>query len=75
MSKKLLFLIVITLIAGRITSQLITEVAKPKTVGFSAERLKRIDANLNECVTKGWMNGAVAMIVRNGKIGFPHGLL
>jgi CubicO group peptidase (beta-lactamase class C family) len=40
----------------------------PESAGFSAERLARIDKAVNEAVDKGWMNGGVAMIVRNGKI-------
>lgn len=40
----------------------------PETSGFSSERLKRIDASMNEWVSKGWMNGAVGMVIHNGKI-------
>src|SRR4026209_2787848 len=49
-------------------SQKITTSTTPEAVGFSAERLNRIDANLKSWVDKGWMNGAAALIVRNGKI-------
>lgn len=42
--------------------------AKPETAGLSPERLTRIDNALNEYVTKGQLPGAVALIVRNGKI-------
>ena len=38
--------------------------------GFSAERFKTIDDNLNEWVKKGWMNGAVGLIIRNGKVAY-----
>lgn len=37
-------------------------------VGFSPERLKRIDENINSWMNDGRLNGAVALIVRNGKI-------
>ena len=40
------------------------------TAGFSAERIKTIDDNLNNWVKKGWMNGAVALIIRNGKVAY-----
>lgn len=40
----------------------------PESAGFSTERLARIDKVLNEYVHKQWMNGGVAMIVRDGKI-------
>ena len=42
--------------------------ATPETAGFSSERLKRIDAAMNEWVQKEWMNGGEALIARNGKI-------
>jgi len=61
---------IVMLIAARVPAQQIAQSAKPETVGFSAERLKRIDASLNDWVSKGWMNGAVGMIVRNGKIAY-----
>jgi CubicO group peptidase (beta-lactamase class C family) len=41
---------------------------KPEENGFSPERLARIDQTLNEYVAKGYIPGAVALIVRNGKI-------
>jgi CubicO group peptidase (beta-lactamase class C family) len=42
--------------------------AQPESVGMSAERLKRIDASFNDWLSVGKLNGAVALIVRNGKI-------
>lgn len=42
--------------------------AAPELAGFSSERLKRIDNAMNEWVKNGWINGGVALIVRNGKI-------
>jgi CubicO group peptidase (beta-lactamase class C family) len=46
--------------------------AQPETVGMSSERLKRIDANMNEWLGTGKLNGAVALIVRNGKIVYHN---
>lgn len=40
----------------------------PEAGGFSSKRLSRIDTALKEYVDKGRMNGAVAMIVHDGKI-------
>lgn len=40
----------------------------PESVGFSPKGLERIDDALNKWVADGWTNGAVAMIVRNGKV-------
>lgn len=42
----------------------------PATAGFSAERLSRIDNLLQEYVDKGRMNGAVGLIIRDGKIAY-----
>ncbi|HVE61926.1 MAG TPA: serine hydrolase [Chitinophagaceae bacterium] len=41
---------------------------KPEAAGFSSERLKRIDNNIMQWVNDGHTTGAVALIVRNGKI-------
>jgi CubicO group peptidase (beta-lactamase class C family) len=40
----------------------------PEAAGFSGERLKRIDANMKSWVDNGWMNGAAALVIRNGKV-------
>jgi len=42
--------------------------ASPESAGFSSERLKRIDENINEWLKDGRLNGCAALIVRNGKI-------
>ena len=42
--------------------------AKPEAVGFSAERLQRIDENIHQWMEDGRLNGGVALIIRNGKI-------
>ena len=40
----------------------------PETQGFSSERLKQIDANINQWIKEEQLNGATAIILRNGKI-------
>ncbi|HEY6504263.1 MAG TPA: serine hydrolase [Chitinophagaceae bacterium] len=40
----------------------------PEMAGFSSERLMRIDKAMDEWVKKEWMNGGVALIIRDGKI-------
>ncbi len=42
----------------------------PESVGMSSERLHRIDGLLQKYVDSGRMNGAVALIIRNGKIAY-----
>jgi CubicO group peptidase (beta-lactamase class C family) len=44
------------------------ETAVPESVGMSATRLKRIDATLNEYIEKGSIPGAIALVVRDGKV-------
>lgn len=46
----------------------ILQPAKSEQQGFSPERLKRIDNNINDWINDGRLNGAVALIIRNGKI-------
>jgi CubicO group peptidase (beta-lactamase class C family) len=45
----------------------------PESAGMSSERLTRIDKVIKEYIDKKWTNGAVAMIVRNGKIVYYKG--
>jgi CubicO group peptidase (beta-lactamase class C family) len=46
----------------------------PEQAGFSAERLKRMDVAMNDWVAKGWMQGAAALIIRDGKIAYYKGI-
>ena len=56
------------LISVGVYAQKIGVAATPELAGFSAERLKRIDVNMKSWVDQGWMNGAAALVIRNGKI-------
>jgi len=40
----------------------------PETQGISSERLKQIDANIHQWIKEDQLNGATAIILRNGKI-------
>ena len=40
----------------------------PEAAGMSAERLKRIDTMINGWVARARTNGAVALILRDGKV-------
>ena len=42
----------------------------PKKLGFSPERLNRIDSVMTDFVRSGKMPGMVAMIIRHGKVGY-----
>ncbi|HWB25108.1 MAG TPA: serine hydrolase domain-containing protein [Chitinophagaceae bacterium] len=55
-------------------SNALTE-APPQAGGFSAERLGRLDAAMNDWVKNNWINGSAVLIARKGKIVFykAHG--
>lgn len=42
----------------------------PEAAGFSADRLKRLDTEMNSWVQQGWMNGAAALVIKNGKVAY-----
>jgi CubicO group peptidase (beta-lactamase class C family) len=68
LSHVLLFLLISTAaVAQKNTAKLVAAVT-PESVGMSSERLHRIDTMLNGWVERGRTNGAVALVVRNGKI-------
>ncbi len=46
----------------------------PESAGFSAQRLAKLDNAMKEWADKGWMNGAVALVIRNGKIAYYNGV-
>ncbi len=48
--------------------------APPASVQVSEERLKRIDLLIQQYIDSGWINGATALIARNGKIVYHKGL-
>jgi CubicO group peptidase (beta-lactamase class C family) len=69
--KRLFFIsLVILLQLSFVTAQKITPLTTPEAAGFSSERLKRLDREMTEWAKKEWMNGGVALIIRNGKIAY-----
>lgn len=50
------------------------QIATPASAGVSEERLKRIDALVQQYIDSGWISGASAIIARNGKIVYHKGL-
>jgi CubicO group peptidase (beta-lactamase class C family) len=63
-----LFLLFVPFSFSQPAHPVLTMAASPEAGGFSTKRLTRIDTVLKEYVDKGRMNGAVAMIVHDGKI-------
>lgn len=68
MKKHFVLLAIAALQLSLLFAQKITPATTPEAAGFSAERLKRIDKEMNNWVEKGWMQGGTALIIRNGKI-------
>ncbi|MCY7420850.1 MAG: beta-lactamase family protein [Chitinophagaceae bacterium] len=56
------------LIIQQVYSQQSLPVSTPEAQGFSSERLRRIDKNVQEWISKNWMNSALVLITRNGKV-------
>ena len=63
----LVALLVLQIVAN---AQVITTVSNPAQAGFSAERLQTLDKTMQSWVKQGWMQGGVALAIRNGKIGY-----
>jgi CubicO group peptidase (beta-lactamase class C family) len=72
MQKHLLTLLIIISVTSCVKQNAVTqkdlEIVKPEVVGFSTERLARLDSTMNNWVKKGWINGGVGFIARDGKI-------
>ena len=70
--KKLYALLLIALLSSCVKEIAQTEqgikMVKPEVAGFSGERLARLDSTMSDWVKKGWINGAVGYIARDGKI-------
>lgn len=48
--------------------------AQPQAAGMAVDRLNRIDQTVQEYVNKHWLNGAVVIIYRNGKLAYYKGI-
>ncbi len=57
-----------SIVSGSKPKSQILQPAKPESVGFSPDRLIRIDENINAWIKDGRLNGCAALIIRNGKI-------
>ncbi len=66
--KKSFFSFILLVIQTFVFGQAKLPVSTPAAEGFSAERLTRIDRNINQWIDSNWMNYAQVLITRNGKI-------
>jgi CubicO group peptidase (beta-lactamase class C family) len=70
MKKHFLLATIIILQIQFATAQKIIPLTTPEAAGFSSERLQRLDREMNDWAKKEWMNGGVALIIRNGKVAY-----
>ncbi|WP_295716279.1 serine hydrolase domain-containing protein [Mucilaginibacter sp.] len=66
--KKLLTSVLFITLAGNIFAQGTLQAGMPANEKISDERLQRIDKMIEQNIDSGYVNGAVALIARNGKI-------
>lgn len=69
-----IFLVGISSISAQNSSSNNLSIGLPEQSNFSAERLARIDKIVQNYVDSGWINGAIALVARNGKIVYYKGL-
>lgn len=55
------------------SAQVLTETL-PNAAGIDAKRLERIDKLLQQYIDSGWINGATALVARNGKVFYHKGV-
>jgi CubicO group peptidase (beta-lactamase class C family) len=67
---KKFFLLSLLIIQLATNAQVISSVTSPVQAGFSPERLQKLDKELQGWVKQGWIQGGVALAIRNGKIGY-----
>ncbi len=70
MHMKSFLLALLIVISNTITAQQIALSTNPTAAGFSTDKLKKLDASLADWAKKEWMNGSVALIIRNDKIAY-----
>lgn len=63
-------LLVLSLGQLRAQNSPVLSLSNPEDAGFDARRLERLDVAMNDWVAKQWMNGAVALIAKDGKIAW-----
>src|SRR6185503_11802714 len=64
---RIISIMVLVILPAVAISQTLQQVP-PETQGLSSERLKQIDANINQWIKEDQLNGATMIILRNGKI-------
>ena len=68
--KSLLSFILLLLVVANVFAQKTSIAINPIAAGFSPERLNKLDVSLNDWAKKQWMNGGVALVIRNDNIAY-----
>ncbi len=68
MNKTLSIFLFVVFLHLQLFSQSTLPKSTPEAEGFSSERLKRLDNNIEQWIGKNWMNSALILITRNGKV-------
>lgn len=72
--RSLMFLVLLLIIGFTHSFSQTLQNAEPRAADFSPERLARLDQLFQQYIDSGWINGATALIARNGKIVYYKGL-
>lgn len=57
-------------VVGNAQRAMVIHSSTPEAAGFSAAGLQVLDTALQDWVHHGWMNGAVSLVIKNGKIAY-----
>src|SRR5687768_209604 len=68
MQPLILFLVILFVLVDGINSQTVLKAVSPESEGLSSGRLNRLDVNIEQWIKEDQLNGAAAIILRNGKI-------
>jgi CubicO group peptidase (beta-lactamase class C family) len=66
--KKIILLWISSYMIGTLTAQSTLPAVAPESVGFSSPRLERINKLIKEYMDSNWIEGAIALVARDGKI-------
>ncbi|MFN7275420.1 MAG: serine hydrolase domain-containing protein, partial [Bacteroidota bacterium] len=66
--KKIILLWISACMIGTLTAQSTLPAVAPESAGFSSTRLERINKLIQEYIDSNWIEGAIALVARDGKI-------
>ena len=72
MKKWFVFVATLSISLLAVTQTTLLKSVNPETEGISSERLQQLDANIKQWIKEEQLNGATAIILRNGKIVYQR---